>query len=758
MRSVFSLAISLFFCWTVTAASAPAQAAIVEESLPKTNDGAKKLKSLREQKRAEVEKRWLDCANLAPTNLKKASNLAPWIVLSWMNCASQIKSTNAALLIPSLKAYEKLGQTLVSGPWEKALRDKAVSVAMLVAERSRSLPAKAGWESLDRLLKMETELDASERARLYGWAGQRAQKESKPQAAKNWLERSLELQSNQDFSKSLESVNLILDIKKPETDEPPVAASERPLLNEKEERYRARFEASQKANDLISLMEDCSSYLKDFPVGQQSSWADEKLVEIYLSFFDRGSDEKFVALREKALSLLKKSEATRKTRWAKTLHRRGDYPGSVTLAESALADREHSPDAADLLYIVGRSSQFIGNYKSAQTAFEELALRHAGYSELPEVLFRLGLVHLRQNDPASAIGTLERLLTLKNIDRYDLSARYWIVRALQMQKNNERATTEIDAILKDNMFSYYGLKLLAEKQNQTLEWPTPLKLDKPLKAPVWLMGEQKTILQRARDLAANDWYEEAQKEINQISVPMGPALKILWAQELVKTRAYPRVLRLVNDAGEIDESLKALEVMSLSYPKIFEDAINAQAKRQKLSPYLVRSLIRQESAFAVQATSVSNALGLMQLIPPTADEVAKELGLGKLDLPRDAFIPETNIEMGTYYIAKMIRQFGGNVPLALAAYNAGPTRMKIFMNARDEVKKQVAQASSQAVDELWYDEVPWFETSFYVKAILRNVLIYKMLDAAQLKGKTAGATERKVALSPVVWSDLVLSN
>lgn len=749
MRSVFSLAISLSFVVQLTAFAA--QGAIVEESLPKVKDGAKKLKTLKDQKLAENQKRWQDCANLASGNIKKAPTLTPWIILSWMNCASQIKSNTAAVLNGPLLAFEKLGPALINGPWEKQLRDKYIETAMSAAERSKAVAGKPGWDALDRLLRNEDDLSASQRAKLYGWAGQRAQKEQKPLAAKNWLERSLELQKNSEFQASLDSVNLILNIQKPELETTTTRETpDRALWNEKEERYRQRFETSQKTNDLMNLLEDCGAYLKEFPVGQQSAWADDKMIEIYLSFFDRAQDEKFAALKEKALGVLKRAEASRKVRWAKSLHRRGDFQGSYVLAESALNDRENSPDAADLLYIVGRSAQFLGNYKSAQTAFEEMGLRHSGYADFPEVLFRLGLVHLRQEDAASAVGVFERLLMLKNIDRYELSTRYWLIRALQMQKNEERAQIEINALLKNSVFSYYGLKLLAEKQNQTLNWPTPVKLEKPLKAPVWLMGEQKAILQRARDLAANDWYEEAQKEIAQIAVPTGPALKVLWAQELAKARAYPRVLRLINDAGDADESLKSLDVITLAFPKIFDEAISAQAKRQKLSPYLVRSLIRQESAFAVQATSVSNALGLMQLIPPTADEVAKELGLGKLDLPRDAFVPETNIEMGTYYIAKMVRQFGGNVPLGLAAYNAGPTRMRIFVNARDEVKKQVTAGSSLPKDEIWFDEVPWFETSFYVKAILRNVLIYKMLDAAE--------TKSNVAVAPVVWSDLVLSN
>jgi soluble lytic murein transglycosylase len=118
----------------------------------------------------------------------------------------------------------------------------------------------------------------------------------------------------------------------------------------------------------------------------------------------------------------------------------------------------------------------------------------------------------------------------------------------------------------------------------------------------------------------------------------------------------------------------------------------------------------------------------MQMIPPTAREIADDLKLGKISLPDDLFDPNRNIQMGTHYVAKMLNQFKGHVPLALAAYNAGPTRVDRWMKSRPSLGGLETVRSSAPEFEIWVDEFPFSETSFYVKAILRNFLLYQIVE------------------------------
>lgn len=99
----------------------------------------------------------------------------------------------------------------------------------------------------------------------------------------------------------------------------------------------------------------------------------------------------------------------------------------------------------------------------------------------------------------------------------------------------------------------------------------------------------------------------------------------------------------------------------------YQQHINTYATANRLDPLLVQAVIWQESVFDPNAISRSGAIGLMQLMPETAEEIAMRLKMSSPDL----YDPETNIRLGTAYLADLIRQFG-RLDLALAAYNAGP--------------------------------------------------------------------------------------
>ena len=133
---------------------------------------------------------------------------------------------------------------------------------------------------------------------------------------------------------------------------------------------------------------------------------------------------------------------------------------------------------------------------------------------------------------------------------------------------------------------------------------------------------------------------------------------------------------------------------------------------------LALAVTRQESSFNAAAVSPSGALGLMQLLPATARDVATKLGVPFLQdkLTRD---PAYNVQLGTQYLADMLQRFGGSYELALAAYNAGPNRVSRWLDGIGDPRN----GKLDMVD--WIESIPFRETRNYVQRIIEAVVVYR---------------------------------
>jgi soluble lytic murein transglycosylase len=155
------------------------------------------------------------------------------------------------------------------------------------------------------------------------------------------------------------------------------------------------------------------------------------------------------------------------------------------------------------------------------------------------------------------------------------------------------------------------------------------------------------------------------------------------------------------------------------FPQPYWSAIKQNAAENGLDPYMVASLIRQESEFNPTVISYANAWGLMQLLPSVGKELAKQQGIHHFD-SRDLLDPETNIRLGCVYLKQTLDKFGGRPEYAFAAYNAGDNRVLDW------------QAAGQFHDmDEFVESIPFTQTRDYVQALMRNQQIYRELDKAQ---------------------------
>jgi soluble lytic murein transglycosylase len=155
------------------------------------------------------------------------------------------------------------------------------------------------------------------------------------------------------------------------------------------------------------------------------------------------------------------------------------------------------------------------------------------------------------------------------------------------------------------------------------------------------------------------------------------------------------------------------------FPQPYRSDLVANSQKNGLDPYLVASLIRQESEFNAGVVSHANAWGLMQLLPSVGKSMAKKEGLKGFNA--NALLnPTVNLQLGTRNLRMVLDRFGGQQEYALAAYNAGDVPVRQWM----------AAGSYQDIAE-FVESIPYTETREYVQAILRNREIYRALYATQ---------------------------
>ena len=187
---------------------------------------------------------------------------------------------------------------------------------------------------------------------------------------------------------------------------------------------------------------------------------------------------------------------------------------------------------------------------------------------------------------------------------------------------------------------------------------------------------------------------------------------------------------IYNSYGETTRSLQSMKHSGISFfalplnqvpsiywqlllPRPYWQDLTANSGRNGLDPYLVASLIRQESEFNAGAVSRANAYGLMQLLPSVGKSLARKQGIKGFKTAQ-LLNPSTNLELGTVNLRQVLERFGGQMEYALAAYNAGDV----------PVRQWISEGNYKDISE-FVESIPYTETREYVQAIIRNQQVYR---------------------------------
>jgi soluble lytic murein transglycosylase len=189
-------------------------------------------------------------------------------------------------------------------------------------------------------------------------------------------------------------------------------------------------------------------------------------------------------------------------------------------------------------------------------------------------------------------------------------------------------------------------------------------------------------------------------------------------REMLATAALACEQQVWDRCINTSERMRDLFDTEQSFPMPYKDAVIQRSRQIELDPAYVYGLIRQESRFVMDARSHVGASGLMQVMPATAKWTARKIGLENFR-PEQLAQHDTNIAIGTGYLKIVLDSFGGSMPLAAAAYNAGPSRARKWSQSRT------------LEGAIWAENVPFNETRDYVKKVLGNATLYAAIITGQ---------------------------
>ncbi len=363
---------------------------------------------------------------------------------------------------------------------------------------------------------------------------------------------------------------------------------------------------------------------------------------------------------------------------------------------------------------IGRVYEDEHKLDAARAQYRKLIARYSGSDAATDARFRVPwMFYTAGRFQSAAAGFKDARAHAKEGSDRDM-CDYWRARALE-RSGAEAAAREIFAKLADSSDSNYYPALASKRvAAATPRLPASSAPEPEFVGIPRASGPEEFHLARLQTMRALGLKELEPGELNALArhpgnssemrrfVLAGFASADAWYDAIVTATRMEKSGLVGHDVAE-----------RVRYPRAYWGLFQTASLRRALDPYLVLALARQESLFNPRATSVSNARGLMQLIPSTARKMAAAQGVNVDPVP--LYDPSINVDLGTAYLKDLFDMFGGNPFHAVAAYNAG----------EHAVSKWIAGFHGD--DDEWVEDIAYKETRDYVKKVLGGRREYLLL-------------------------------
>lgn len=307
-------------------------------------------------------------------------------------------------------------------------------------------------------------------------------------------------------------------------------------------------------------------------------------------------------------------------------------------------------------------------------------------------------IALRDSDWSNLLNTIQQMdLSDRNSPKW----LYWQARALEKHQEDQVAQRIYQSLAQQR--NYYGF-LSADRLRQSYQL---LSSQMPSQKSPQQIHQKYPALALIENLLAVEWHINAQRE---------------W-QHLIQhadTQDLTMIAQIASEWQQHNFAIRALaqgqqwDALELRFPTPYKEPVMQNAERNNIDASWIYSIMRRESAYQSHARSSAGAVGLMQLMPNTAQYVGRQLGFSRQQY-RNLTDAQSNIELGSAYLGYLMQKYEGHLVKATAAYNAGPRRVDQWL------------PQQQIAADQWIDSIPFRETRKYVKSVLEYKVVFETL-------------------------------
>ncbi len=279
--------------------------------------------------------------------------------------------------------------------------------------------------------------------------------------------------------------------------------------------------------------------------------------------------------------------------------------------------------------------------------------------------------------------------------------RYWNARAAEQLQDSKLARQLYESVLVDD--NYYSAMAAARLGRPVVPHVKKLKVESVKLQEI----ERLPAMVRARELFRCKLRSQALSEWNFVFATLSEAARTQAIHLSSRWGWHDQAIAVAAQRGVFKD-------YPLLYPRPYRSAVRRAAKATGLESELIYGVMRQESLYRADAISPAGARGLLQLLPETAQRMARSLKKPK-PRPDDLFKPEVNIVLGASQLRALTERFDGNRMMALAGYNAGPNAARRW------------RPDKQIDSDIWVENIPYNETRGYVQRVLWHSIVFAWL-------------------------------